>query len=169
MRVVRDINKVPDLVKRIEKLKGKGMQVGIFGGDDSEVLLYASVQEYGAKIRVTEKMRGYLGYIGIHLMKDTEYITIPERSFIRSTFDEKKSDFELVIDGMIERYVTGQIEFQLMVDAIGEYLVSLVRKQIVAIDSPPNHPATIEQKGSSNPLVDTGRMIDSITFKVVDM
>lgn len=42
-----------------------------------------AIHEFGATINVTEKMRGYLHKIGIHLKKDTTSIVIPTRSFLR--------------------------------------------------------------------------------------
>ena len=44
---------------------------------------YGQIHEYGGKIRVTPRMRGYLAAVhGIHLKKDTSHITIPKRPFM---------------------------------------------------------------------------------------
>lgn len=42
-----------------------------------------AIHEFGATINVTDKMRAYLHYIGIHLKPDTKTIVIPTRSFLR--------------------------------------------------------------------------------------
>jgi hypothetical protein len=42
-----------------------------------------------------------------------------------------------------------------------------VRKAIRDLDSPPNAESTIKAKGSSNPLIDTGQMINSIRWEYV--
>lgn len=47
--------------------------------NDSKAQMIASVQEYGALIPVTEKMRGKLAFAGIFLRSDTKYIRIPAR------------------------------------------------------------------------------------------
>lgn len=142
--IIKDENNVPELLRRIERLSSSGIQVGIFGSDDSEVLLYASVHEFGAPS-----------------------INVPERSFIRRTFDEKESDINNVVEDMFIRYLDGSIDYEACMDVIGEYLVGLVKQTIVNMDSPPLKQSTIDSKGSSGVLVDTGRMIDSITYKAV--
>jgi hypothetical protein len=43
-----------------------------------------------------------------------------------------------------------------------------IQSEITSLRSPPNSPVTIARKGSSNPLIDTGRMRQSVTYKVED-
>ena len=156
--IVKDDNNVPDLLKRIERLSNKAMQIGIFqdgdggkvhgeeGKDDITILEIATIHEFGA-------------------MK----VNIPERSFIRKTFDEQKSNMGNVMDKFFTKYIEGSIEYDICMDAIGEYMVGLVRKTIVDMDSPPLKQLTIDRKGSSGVLVDTSKLIDSITWKVVEV
>ena len=49
---------------------------------------------------------------------------------------------------------------------VGSFVASLISKKIVDIKSPPNSPKTIEDKKSSNPLIDTGQLKNSITWEV---
>jgi len=51
-------------------------------------------------------------------------------------------------------------------NAAGMTAQEAIREAIIELDTPPNAPATIEAKGSSNPLIDTGRMKDSVTWVV---
>lgn len=48
----------------------------------------AAIHEYGCTIQVTPKMRGYLHSQGLHLKASTNFIRIPERSFLRSTIND---------------------------------------------------------------------------------
>lgn len=48
----------------------------------------AAVHEYGCTIKVTDKMRAYLHYQGIHLKASTQFIRIPERSYLRATIND---------------------------------------------------------------------------------
>ena len=43
----------------------------------------------------------------------------------------------------------------------------VLQRQIVLLKEPPNAPATIALKGSSNPLLDTGVLLGSATYRVV--
>lgn len=54
--------------------------------DGKSMVNIAKVQFYGASIRVTEKMRGWLAVNGLHLHADTTHITIPPRNPIPPTF-----------------------------------------------------------------------------------
>jgi len=83
------------------KVEGDVVKVGVFG----ESALIASVHEFGAKIRVTEKMRKFLHAQGLHLRKATEHIVIPQRSYLRKTFDEQKDEIERLIDGKVKTVV----------------------------------------------------------------
>jgi hypothetical protein len=51
---------------------------------------------------------------------------------------------------------------------LGEHYQSLVQKTIREAVSwaQPNAPQTIERKGSSSPLIDTGRMIGAVRYEV---
>lgn len=47
-------------------------------------------------------------------------------------------------------------------------LVDGIKEYITELSTPPNAPSTIEKKGSSNPLIDTGRMRNSIDFREIE-
>ena len=49
---------------------------------------------------------------------------------------------------------------------VGAQAVSNVQDTIRDLDDPPNAPSTIAAKGADNPLIDTGRMRQSITYVV---
>lgn len=49
----------------------------------------------------------------------------------------------------------------------GLLLEGRIRKQIRKVSSPPNHPITIERKGSSKPLQDTNQLTASVTHIVL--
>jgi hypothetical protein len=86
-------------------VEGDVVKVGIFG----ESALVACVQEFGATIKVTSKMRAFLRRFGIYLRKDKEVIKIPPRSFLRSTFDENEKEIEQLIGkevkAVVEKFV----------------------------------------------------------------
>ena len=41
-----------------------------------------------------------------------------------------------------------------------------IQAEIGALQTPPNAPSTIRQKGSANPLIDTGEMRRSVSYKI---
>ena len=166
VKVDEEFNYLPKIRKALEYLGSHHLEIGIFGEDDSKMLMIARVQEYGVEIEVTEKMRIYLHVIGLHLKSDTDKITIPERSFIRAGFDAKKKDFQKVGEKIIYQVIALELKPQNGFDILGNYIVGQLQEYLTNISSPANHPFTVQQKGSSNPLIDEGHLRQAITYKV---
>ena len=59
-------------------------------------------------------------------------------------------------------------QYDQLLDAAGSVAAGIVKQQITDLRSPPNAQSTIERKGSSNPLIDTGLMRQTVTYKVTD-
>lgn len=92
--------------------------------------------------------------------------TIPQRSFMRTAFDEnidRIDDFvEQQLGLVVDRRQTPARAFGM----IGQFVQGLVQIKIRKIRNPPNSPATIARKGSSKPLIDFGQMIASVRYVV---
>jgi hypothetical protein len=87
---------------------------------------------------------------------------IPERSFLRSTIVKKKGKINNFIAHEYSRLLEGKQDTKKGLARVGAFVTGLVQNQIVAIRTPPNAPLTIKLKRSSNPLIDTGTMKNSI-------
>lgn len=155
-------NKFPEMERAAAELNGRKVNVGVFG----EQAWLAGIHEYGCKIKVTEKMRAYLHGHGLHLKDSTEYVTIPERAFLRNGYDRGKDEVIDMTEMIICDVMSGHMPVDMFLGQVGEWMAEHIKDYATALDSPPNHPYTTEQKGSSNPLVDTGDMIESITYEV---
>lgn len=158
------------LIDRLKELDGRKVKVGIVGESDSKLLTYAAVNEYGASIAITQKMRRFLPTIGINVKASTTHIVIPERSYIRSTFDNKKY-FEAMkkkLAPIFAKVLEGKNDPYDILEYIGLIYVSNVKSTIANMKEPPNHPVTIERKGKGKGLlIDSGRLVSSISFEVV--
>jgi phage gpG-like protein len=157
-----------ELEKKIIKSIDKNLvlKVGVFGSQDSDMVMIASVHEFGKQITVTDKMRYFLGYSGLWLKKATQYITIPERSFLRSTFKDKKQNILRGIKENIKKVIAGIYTQEIFMSRLGEAIQMFVKEKITAGIEPENHPFTIENKKSSKPLIGSGRLRDSIRYEV---
>lgn len=156
-------NKIPEMKKALKTLGGLKIQVGVMG----EIAWLARVHEYGCKIQVTPKMRAFLHSKGLHLKDSTEYITIPERAFLRNGYDENKEEVIEIAKGVICDIIHGYLSVDEYGRIVGDELVSRIQDHATDLSSPENHPFTVKQKGSDNPLMDTGQMIDSIGYEVI--
>lgn len=169
MKVTKEVktDNFDKLLKIIKELNRKVIKIGIFGKDDSEVLMIATVNEFGCNIDVTPKMRAWLHWKGLHLKKGTDQIVIPERPFIRGTYDNKKSEMDRFVTAQLDMLFHFELSIEQFFDKIGQYLAGLTQEYAVDLRTPPNHPFTLARKEPrTNPLVDSGEMINKITWKV---
>lgn len=117
-----------------------GVLVGIAGAQDSEMVVIAASNEFG-----TDR--------------------IPERSFLRSTIDDNEQqiadDLEAAVDAIL-----GGDDPERALGLVGEKWVGEIKKRITDRIPPPNAPSTIARKGSDMPLVDTGRLRNSIDWQL---
>lgn len=95
---------------------------------------------------------------------------IPERSFIRSTFVTRKAaELRAMLAKCGKAMFQKGLPLKTALGALGAWGAAEVKNTITQTDIPPPlEPATIAAKGSSKPLVDTGQLLGSITWDVVD-
>lgn len=154
------INELPEMSARIDSINGKSVEVGVTGA----MCWLANIHEYGCRIKVTPKMRTYLHSQGLHLNPNTTEIIIPERSFLRNGHDENVDRVMKQTERAIGQVLGGKMTADDLLNLCGQQMATAIKKYARDLHEPPNHPFTIDRKGSSNPLVDTGQMIESITW-----
>lgn len=161
------VNNLPKLIQKSQVLSNKKIEVGVFDGDHAWL---AGIHEYGCKITVTPKMRVWLHSHGIHLNKSTTHIVIPERSFLRAGFDDCH---EKVCDdwskAVLPKYFEPYGRYDTSLKQYGKQLASQIKKYARNLKEPPKSSATkVLGIKNSNPLINTGEMINSITYKIED-
>lgn len=121
-------------------LSGKKIYVGIVGSADSEVLKIAHAHEYG-----TEKL--------------------PERSFIRASFDADQDKLDRIITGSVEKVLSGAISADAAANAIGAQAAQLVQNFID--DNRVKPKSDYSKKTQHTTLYETGTHIrDRIAYEV---
>lgn len=167
MRVV-DNNNIPRLMQVLRDLGRRRLEIGILSGEsDSEILMIAGVHEFGCKIEVTPKMRAWFAYQGYPLKQTTREINIPERSFLRSGFDASLDDIYHQCTRLLDKVIQLELTVDAFFDVLGQYIAGKLQEYMTDLDDQPNSQMTIERKRSANPLIDSGRLRESITYRVV--
>lgn len=151
-----------EMKKRLENLNGSGVEAGVLRGESKWL---AAIHEYGLDIEVTPAMRAYLHRNGLHLKKSTTHIHIPERSFLRTGYDTNKDAILKKARALLADVAAGRMSESALYDGVGTELASAIKDYAVELRIPANHPFTIDRKGSSNPLVSTGDMVEGITWR----
>jgi len=96
----------------------------------------------------------------------TKSVHIPERSFIRTGFDQNVDKISDKIENLIDDVVNFNINPEIFADMIGREFAGMIQRHARTISSPPNGKITSAVKGSNNPLHDTGRMIGAIRHEI---
>ena len=91
---------------------------------------------------------------------------VPERSFIRSTVDEKRLVYMKFIKALAGKVALGVMTKKQALMLLGAKVEADMKRTIRAGIDPPNSPSTIAAKGSSKPLIDTGQLVSSIDYEV---
>lgn len=90
---------------------------------------------------------------------------IPSRPFLRNSVDANEGQINSFLQSMKKRLLrSGSAEDVLK--KIGVFQKGLIQEEIRKGDFVKNADATIQKKGSDTPLIDTGRMIQSIQYKI---
>ncbi|MEL6347046.1 MAG: hypothetical protein AAFV53_28285 [Myxococcota bacterium] len=92
--------------------------------------------------------------------------TIPARSFIRATIARNKRRYLDALSKAVMGAVIDGDDYEGALQDLGEGVAQDIRDWMVALDTPPNAPSTIAQKGEDNPLVDSGALQDAISAEV---
>lgn len=92
---------------------------------------------------------------------------IPSRPFMKQAFDENRTEINSFKDRAFGAVIDKKSDTKTALNMIGVFFKGKVQQQIAKGSFAPNKPSTVAQKGSSKPLIDTGRLRQSINFEVV--
>jgi phage gpG-like protein len=90
----------------------------------------------------------------------------PERSFLRATVEANKEEIVRNIRTVGKGIFKSNETIKHGLERVGLWFVSKMQARIRAHISPALSPKTIAAKGSSTPLIDSGQLLSSITYKV---
>lgn len=92
---------------------------------------------------------------------------VPERPFLRSAMRDNADKYKVAMRRSAAKVLTGEASPDTVMSHIGIQAAADVQKSIRTLSDPPNSPVTIARKGSSNPLINTGEMRQSVRHRVV--
>lgn len=92
---------------------------------------------------------------------------MPPRAFIGDTFRVQRTEIRKIKAELVRRVMLGTMSVSTVAQATGNWYKGIVQRSITNTAWAPNAPMTIARKGSSKPLVDTGRLLNSIDWERV--
>lgn len=130
----------------MKQLRERSLKVGITGNDTVDgvsVVDYGMYNEFGTN-------------------------RIPARPFMATTYDREHAKTEKLVESMYNKVVDGKMTPDHLLQTAGAYYQSKVQATIKDAKSwaVPNAPSTVAIKGSTSPLIDTGRLVQSVRYEV---
>lgn len=95
-----------------------------------------------------------------------QHAGIPRRSFVRGYYDEKRLSIEEAIRRMSVSVAKGERTSAQAHNLLGQAFAAGMQKRIAARIPPALADSTIQRKGSDVPLIDTGQLRSSITYRL---
>lgn len=90
---------------------------------------------------------------------------IPARPFLRKSVDENASKINSFMKAKVKELTQGKPGEQVLKE-IGIFQKDLIQEKIKSGTFEPNADSTIAKKGSSKPLIDTGKMRQSVNYVI---
>lgn len=130
--------------KMLQELKDKEVRIGIQQGESNE---------------------DGVDLVDIAMFNELGTVHIPSRPFLRDSVDANADQINTFLQSLKQELLRGGSAEEVL-KKIGVFQKGLIQEQIVSGNFVPNSEATIRKKGSDTPLVDTGRMRQSINYVI---
>lgn len=91
---------------------------------------------------------------------------VPKRPFIEPPLKENRRKYVLYVGKQITPVIRKRKSFDKVWQELGTIAVMDIQKYMITASFTPLAASTIKRKGSSKPLIETGQMRQSITYKV---
>jgi hypothetical protein len=149
---IRDIDRGMDKIrKEIAALSQLSIKAGIIEGagskDGVSIAQYAAYNEFGVPGK-KKKWR------------------IPPRPFIRGFVENESAEIKAMQEQLVKLVSEGKMSADTAVKRLGQFAQDGIKRYIMSGNFEPNAEATIQRKGSSRPLIDTGTMRNSVRYQV---
>ncbi len=91
---------------------------------------------------------------------------VPSRSYIRSTFDRQQGRYVSMLAQATPRILSGEVSPEDALELVGMRCAADIQRTIGTLRDPPLAQRTIDEKGSSKPLINTSRLRQSVSSEV---
>lgn len=92
-------------------------------------------------------------------------VNMPSRPFLRKSVDENEGKINSFLQSKMKDLVRG-VSAEQVLKEIGIFQKDLIQEKITEGSFAPSAESTVRQKGSSKPLIDSGRMRQSVNYVI---
>lgn len=147
----KNFNHMPQVLRQLKAMSSKLVQVGVMGDGETRTdslsnAELGAVHEYG-----------------------TEDGSIPARHWLSRPINQHQAAYVEALGKLVKQSIEHGTDPERALTLLGLRAEADVKNFLRAGGAqPPNSPATIERKGSSTPLIDSGQLLGSVTSRVVE-
>lgn len=127
--------------------------------------LIAEIEKFNSMEAVAGFPNGPDDVVAIAAYNEFGTSTIPPRPFIQQTMSKHEGEISETFASAVAQVMSGATAEDAL-NQIGKTFKEMIQAEISSGDFVPNAPETVAKKGSSTPLIDTGRMRDSVDYMV---
>lgn len=154
----------PRAVKKIAKRYQDNyvVAVGYPSGTKASSLKYPTTNKRGKRVKDTMRV------VDVAALNEfgSASLNIPARPFMSLSKEPALQKIKPLIKSLTHLINTGKMTKKRMAKLIGADIVPVFQNTITDLKTPYNSPKTIDIKKSSNPLIDSGIMRNTLTFGV---
>lgn len=152
----------PDWAKKLSKaldgLKRKEVAVGFPMGTEAAAVTYPE----GQSVLEVAVWNEY----GVPAASGGKGWRIPPRPFMEQSIDRIKADSSGVMSNLVKSVQSGKVEPGKALNIVALFAEGAVKEEITDGVFAPNAPRTVKRKKSDHPLIDTGKMRQSVVAVV---
>lgn len=140
---ITDNGRLNRIINHARRLNG-GVRVGYFVGQGTPAITLgnlARIHEFGTR-------------------------HIPKRAFVKPAIIKNRPQYARIINHQLTNVLNGQMPKNRLWGLVGVRAVADIQSYMVTASFTPLNPKTIKKKGSSKPLIDTGKLRQSVTYKI---
>lgn len=89
---------------------------------------------------------------------------VPRRSFVRDTVNMERREIEAELRAIARKVFKSGLTIEKGLSLLGVSIVRRIRRRIRSGLTPPLAASTVKQKGSNVPLIESGQLVNSITW-----
>lgn len=165
--MINEYDHIEDTLTAFDTLNLKQLDVGIVNGDEF-LSMIAWVNDVGATITAKN-----VPYLTIPYKQDGKLkfakkksINIPARPFLERTINTKGFKWNSYFADLVQEALEGHGNANTIMHSMGKLMVNDMKSQIKGYIRPHNAPLTIANKGFDDTLIDTGKMLNSIDYRI---
>ncbi|GEP72026.1 hypothetical protein FD12_GL001398 [Lentilactobacillus rapi DSM 19907 = JCM 15042] len=166
--MITEYDKFPKAIEQFDILNSSEIHIGVL--HDKHLQMIAIVNNDGATIRaknVPYLMVPTLGKDGKRGFVRLKEVHIPHRRFMEKTKMHNERRWLSYAQQETMKILAGDMTAMHALHYLGNLATEQMKTEIIKFANPANAPLTIANKGFNDPLIDTGALRDSITYRIV--